>query len=209
MTDIDGFGLSDAIAGLDVSRETLDALKLIVRELSDWRQKVNLIGPREVDHIWRRHIFDSLQLVPHLDLTKHVVDLGSGAGFPGLVIASLMGQPGGHVTMIESVGKKCAFLRDVSEKASLPTTILNGRVERYGHIDADFITARAFAPLPKLLEYASSWLERGAVGVFPKGRKWQEELTQTADYWTFKHEVIPSRSGDGVILIVREARRVA
>ena len=209
MTDIDGFGLGDAIAGLDVSRETMDALELIVRELSDWRQRVNLIGPREADHIWRRHIFDSLQLAPYIDLTKRVVDLGSGSGFPGLVIAALMGASGGHVTMIESVGKKCAFLRDVSEKGSLPATIINGRVEAYGHVAADFVTARAFAPLPKLLDYAAPWLERGAIGVFPKGRKWQEELTQTADYWTFRHEVIPSRSGDGVILIVREARRVA
>ena len=209
MTDKDGFGPEDIAQQIDVSRETLEALQIIVSELDVWRLRTNLIGPKEADHLWRRHIYDSLQLLDYIDLDKKVIDLGSGAGFPGLILAACMLGSSGSVTLVESVGKKCAFLRHVIDVTGLPARVRNERVEKINDIQADYVTARAFAPLPKLLDYASEWLLNGAIGVFPKGRRWQEELTQAADYWTFNHEVIPNDAGDGVILIIREIGRGA
>ncbi|MBK8197961.1 MAG: 16S rRNA (guanine(527)-N(7))-methyltransferase RsmG [Acidobacteria bacterium] len=194
------------LAAHDVSRETLAKLDIIVATLDEWRTKSNLIGPKEWPQIWTRHVGDSVQLLDRIPDTARVVDLGSGAGFPGLIIAAA--RPAGYVTMIESVGKKCAFLRAAIEAAGLPAEVFQGRVESAPPIEADFVTARAFAPLPKLLDYAAPWLCKGATGVFPKGERWNEELTAARQRWNFAYQAIPSRSGgSGVILIVREAAR--
>ena len=194
------------LAANDVSRETLDRLDRIISELGVWRQKSNLIGPKEWPQIWTRHVGDSWQLLDHIPEASRVVDLGSGAGFPGLIIAAA--RPGGHVTMMESVGKKCAFLRAAIEAAGLPASVYQGRIEAAPPIKADIVTARAFAPMPQLLEYASPWFRKGAIGVFPKGERWKEELTEARQKWNFAYEAIPSRSGgSGVILIVREVVR--
>ena len=194
------------LAANDVSRETLDRLDQVIATLDVWRQKSNLIGPKEWPQIWTRHVGDSWQLLDHIPETARVVDLGSGAGFPGLMIAAA--RPSGHVTMVESVGKKCAFLRAAIDAAGLPASVHQGRVEAAPPISAEFVTARAFAPMPKLLDYAAPWLRKGAVGVFPKGERWKEELTAARQRWNFAYEAIQSRSGgSGVILIVREVSR--
>ena len=194
------------LAAHDVSRETLAKLDTIIATLDDWRTRSNLIGPKEWPQIWTRHVGDSVQLLDHIPDTAHVVDLGSGAGFPGLILAAA--RPAGHVTLIESVGKKCAFLRAAIEAADLPAEVYQGRVESAPPIAASYVTARAFAPLPALLDYASPWLCKGATGVFPKGERWNEELTAARQRWNFAYKAIPSRSGgSGVILIVREAAR--
>ena len=209
MIDSDGFGPDALGDSVPVSRETLSRLVAIVEELDVWRVKTNLIGPNERAHLWRRHILDSLQLAPWLPDTGKIVDLGSGAGFPGLVLSAVRHSPNDSVTMIESVGKKCAFLRAAITAAKLTGQVRQGRVEAATDVTAVGVTARAFAPLPRLLEYGSIWLEQGAVGVFPKGRRWQEELTDAQNYWTFKHEIIPSlTSDDGVILRLSEVSRV-
>lgn len=207
MMDQDGFGPDDILASGDVSRETIERLEVVIACLHEWREKINLIGPAEAGRIWRRHVLDCVQLLPYVDLSKTVLDLGSGAGFPGLVMAAAAVESGGTVIMVESVGKKCAFLREAIARADLPAKVLNQRVETTQVDDVSTVTARAFAPLPKLLDYASPWLENGAIGVFPKGRRWEEELTEAADCWTFAHEVIPSRTGDGVILKIQEIAR--
>jgi 16S rRNA (guanine527-N7)-methyltransferase len=194
------------LAANDVSRETLDRLDRVIATLDVWRQKSNLIGPKEWPQIWTRHVGDSWQLLDHIPQTARVVDLGSGAGFPGLIIAAA--RPEGHVTMVESVGKKCAFLRAAIDAAGLPASVHQGRVEAAPPISAEFVTARAFAPMPELLDYAAPWLRKGAIGVFPKGERWKEELTAARQRWNFAYEAIPSRSGgSGVILIVREVSR--
>jgi len=194
------------LAAEDVSRETLERLDRVIETLDDWRTRSNLIGPREWPVIWTRHVADSYQLLDFIPETARVVDLGSGAGFPGLIIAAA--RPGGHVTMIESVGKKCAFLYAAIEAAGLSATVRQERVESVDPMRADFVTARAFAPLPKLLEYAAPWLNRGATGLFLKGERWKEELTEASQTWNFAHEAIPSRvGGSGTILIVRELQR--
>ncbi|KCZ47125.1 16S rRNA (guanine(527)-N(7))-methyltransferase RsmG [Hyphomonas sp. CY54-11-8] len=193
------------LAAEDVSRETLDRLDRVIDTLDAWRQRSNLIGPREWPVIWTRHVADCFQLLDHLPEDAKVVDLGSGAGFPGLIIAAA--RPEGHVTMIESVGKKCAFLRAAIEAAGLKATVRQERVESTGPIAADYVTARAFAPLPKLLDYAAPWLKQGATGLFLKGERWKEELTEASQTWNFAYEAIPSRvGGSGTILIVRELR---
>ncbi|PKP81348.1 MAG: 16S rRNA (guanine(527)-N(7))-methyltransferase RsmG [Alphaproteobacteria bacterium HGW-Alphaproteobacteria-18] len=194
------------LAANDVSRETLARIDRVIATLDVWRQKSNLIGPKEWPQIWTRHVGDSWQLLDHLPETARVVDLGSGAGFPGLIIAAA--RPSGHVTMIESVGKKCAFLNAAIQEAGLSASVYQGRVEAAPLIKAEFVTARAFAPLPELLDYAAPWLGKGATGIFPKGERWNEELTAARQRWNFAYEAIPSRSGgSGVILIIREVAR--
>ena len=193
------------LAANDVSRETLDRLDRVIDTLDVWRTKSNLIGPREWPVIWTRHVADCYQLLDLIPEDAKVVDLGSGAGFPGLIIAAA--RPAGHVTMVESVGKKCAFLHAAIEAAGLSATVRQERVESLDPMPADFVTARAFAPLPKLLDYAAPWMKRGATGLFLKGERWKEELTEASQTWNFAYEAIPSRvGGSGTILIVRELR---
>ena len=194
------------LAEFDVSRETSERLDTVILTLDAWRKRSNLIGPREWPQIWSRHVADSYQILPHISETANCVDLGSGAGFPGLVISAA--RPKGHVTMMESVGKKCAFLRAAIDAAGLNASVYQGRIEAAPQSDADIVTARAFAPLPKLLEYAWPWMKNGAMGVFLKGERWNEELTDARQSWNFAYEAIPSRTGgSGVILIVRELKR--
>lgn len=194
---------------LNVSRETLADLEQFIDLLADWSGRINLVGPNELSQIWTRHVLDSAQLLPMLRPNARVIDFGSGAGFPGLVLACHVKHAGGQVSMVESVGKKCAFLSDVITKLHLPARVLNKRVEALEAETFDFVTARAFSPLPKLLDYAEPWLMRGATGLFFKGERWQEELTQAQEYWTLAYEAIPSRTSQtGVILKIKEARRV-
>lgn len=193
---------------LSVPRETRDKIELVLACLDSWRTKINLVGPAEWEQIWHRHVLDSLQLVPVLPEGR-VLDLGSGAGFPGLVIAATRGS-GQHqsVTMVESVAKKCAFLSAAIDRADLNASVLNQRVETVAPDPVASVTARAFAPLPKLLTFAQPWLSAGAIGVFPKGKTWQEELTEAKKTWTFASETIPSQtSDDGVILRISELQR--
>lgn len=209
MSDTDGFGPNQLAEAFDVSRETLQKLTTIVHLLDQWRGRINLIGPREFDHIWRRHVFDSLQLLSLIPQDAVTVDLGSGSGFPGLVLAAGLSDPGAKIVMIETVGKKCAFLREAVREADLQAEVRQERVERVSGITAQCVTARAFAPLDQCLAYAEPWLKSGAYAVFPKGRRWQEELTHAQECWKFAYQVIPSLSGgDGAILKISEVSRV-
>jgi len=209
MIDIDGFGPEALVEHVDVSRETLSKLIRIVDLLDVWRRKINLVGPREIDHIWRRHVLDSLQLAALVPNDGTVVDLGSGSGFPGLVLAAGLTDPKAEIVMIETVGKKCAFLREAIKVADLKASVRQGRVENVDDIQAACVTARAFAPLSKIFDYAEKWFEQGAYAVLPKGRRWEEELTQAKECWKFAYQVIPSISGgDGAILKISEVSRV-
>ena len=208
MADLDGFGPSDLEKAENVSRETLERIEIVVAELDEWRTKINLIGPSEFEQVWRRHVWDSWQLFPHIPSAGKIIDLGSGSGFPALILAAGFASKESHMTMIESVGKKCAFLRAAVQAANLQANVVQGRVEAVNPVQADCVTARAFAPLPKLLDYAEPWLKAGAYGVFPKGRRWEEELTAAQESWRFAYEAIPSVSWDGAILKISEVSRV-
>lgn len=191
----------------NVSRETFQRINSVIELLGHRHQQINLIGPKEWPQIWQRHVADSLQLIDHIPMAAQIVDLGSGGGFPGLIIAAA--NPTGHVTMIESVGKKCAFLREAISAAGLSASVRQERVESVPHFEVDIVTARAFAPLPKLLEYSSTWMLNGAEGLFLKGENWEQELTQAQQSWTFPYQTILSRTfGSGVILKIGELSRV-
>ena len=198
-----------ALEQFSVSRETLTKIDKVLNVLDEWRLRSNLIGPREWEHIWPRHVLDCLQLTTHLSGAERIVDFGSGAGFPGLILACQSNPDlGGHVTLIESIGKKCRYLDAAIDAAQLPATVLNERLEDVAPRSVDILTARAFAPLPKLLDYASPWFKKGGIGLFHKGQRWEEELTQAQEKWTLAYQAIPSRiEGSGVILKIMEAKR--
>ena len=198
-----------ALSDLDVSRETLSRIERVVDLLAEWRKKLNLVGPREMEHVWARHVLDSAQLLPIVGHAPNILDIGSGAGFPGLILACDCVDTDGHVAMVESVGKKCAFLSTVIADLSLPARVHNKRVEALDPAPVDFVTARALAPLPKLLSYTAPWIGAGATGLFFKGEHWRDELTDAQEYWTLAYETIPSVTSEtGVILKIMEAKRV-
>jgi 16S rRNA (guanine527-N7)-methyltransferase len=199
-----------ALALTPVSRETLARLDRFVDLLLETQSHTNLIGPATVPQLWTRHIADSLQL---LDLAPHAriwLDLGSGGGFPGLVIAcAITERLGAMVHLVESTGKKAAFLRHVADTLALPAIVHHGRVEVFSpDFAADVITARALAPLDRLFGYAAPFLESGAKALLPKGQDVEVELTQAAKCWKIEAEQAVSRTNPASrILVVRSLRR--
>ncbi len=209
--DADGFGPDDVQRETGVSRETIDRILAVVEVLRDWGERINLVGPQERSRIWRRHVWDSLTLLPHLGRDQRIVDLGSGSGFPALVVLAWQAaEAGGSMTMIESVGKKAAFLAAAAEAAGGVFHVKHARIEAVQPLPADIVTGRAVAALPKLLEYAQPWLQKGATGLFHKGVRLTDELTDAQRSWTFQYEIQPNRaSEDGVILKISDLNRSA
>jgi 16S rRNA (guanine527-N7)-methyltransferase len=179
-----------------VSRETEDRLAIFVELLDRWRQKTNLISNSTFATVWTRHIADSAQLSALAPDAKRWVDMGSGAGFPGLVIAiQLAGVPGALVHCIESDGRKCAFLREAVRATGAAAAIHPQRVEAIepkslGTVDA--VTARAFAPLPLTLELARPWMGRGAIAVFPRGESAKDQIAALPEAWAYAIETLQS-----------------
>ena len=179
-----------------VSRETEDRLAIFVELLDRWRQKTNLISNSTFATVWTRHIADSAQLSALAPGAKRWVDMGSGAGFPGLVIAiQLADVPGAVVHCIESDGRKCAFLREAARATGAAAVIHPERVEAIepkslGTVDA--VTARAFAPLPLTLELARPWMERGAIAVFPRGESAKDQIAALPEAWAYAIESLQS-----------------
>ncbi len=169
-----------SIAMSHVSRETRDRLEVYVTRLREWQSRINLVSPTTIDAIWERHIADCLQLVTLKPQARLWADLGSGGGLPGIVIAcALADSAGTHVHLLESNHKKSAFLRAISVELHLPTTVHPSRIEETVPMlpCVDVVTARALAPLSKLIGYSNHLLKKGAVGLFPKGRDYESELT--------------------------------
>ena len=184
-------------AAIDVSRETKEKLELMERELRRWQAIKNLVGPATLDQIWDRHIVDSLQLLDLAPDAQTWLDLGSGAGFPGLVLAIAGAERGLKVHLVESNSRKCAFLRHVTRLAGVSATIHEARLETVipGFTGkADVVSARALAVLPLLLEWTEPLLKVGTIGVFPKGRDAEIELTEARKRWTFTADILPSRT---------------
>lgn len=185
--DEDGFGPDDAVALTGVSRETLGRVHAYLEVLDAWRERINLIGPGEGRHLWRRHVLDSLQLIGQIpaDATK-IVDVGSGAGFPGLIIACAMAErPGVNVTLVEKSVRKCEFLEAAIAEVGLPARVLNVRIEEAPREKFDLMTARALAPLPRLLGYGYAWLKPSGNAVLMKGKDAAAELAEARKDWTF------------------------
>lgn len=199
--------LSEAL-GFDVSRETYQRLAGYHDLLVQWSKTHNLIGPKEREHIWDRHFLDSLQIWPLVSNEETLLDIGSGAGFPGLVIACMaMDQAGPKCILVEANAKRCAFLRHVTNSLGLNVEVLNQRIEDVSRETVDVVTARAVADLSKLVEMSAKWLENGAKAVFLKGQTHDDELTETRRYWNFKVDLTPSKSDSfGAVLCLSEVR---
>ncbi len=201
-----GYGPEAFLKDTGVSRETLERLKAYADLLLVWNQKINLIGPSTAPDLWMRHMLDSAQLFPLIPPgTRTLVDLGSGAGFPGLVLA-IMGVPGVH--LVESDQRKCAFLREAARVAQAPVTVHAKRIESVPPFPADVITARALAPLAELLEWSAPFLAENSHCIFPKGQNVEVELTQAYKRWTIQVDQRPSRTDPrGTIVCMNEVRR--
>lgn len=196
---------------MQVSRETEARLETYLALLLRWSARINLLSTadRKLDHaaLWQRHIVDCLQLLPYLppDLPR-ALDLGSGAGLPGLVLAIAADIP---FTLIESDQRKAAFLREAARATNAPATILASRIESAAIAPAPLITARALAPLPRLLPLAAPLLAPGGILLLLKGANAAAELTQAAGEWQMQVTRRQSRTDPaGVILIISELQRV-
>jgi 16S rRNA (guanine527-N7)-methyltransferase len=184
-----------------VSRETLERLQTYLALLARWQKKINLVGPSTLADPWRRHVLDSAQLLPHIAAGSTLVDLGSGAGFPGLVLA-IMAQLDVH--LVESDLRKTVFLQEAARLTGTVVEIHNQRIESLPALTADVITARALAPLPLLCKLAQPLCHAETVCLFLKGRSAQEELTETQKQTTLQATLIASQTdSEGVLIKVR------
>jgi 16S rRNA (guanine527-N7)-methyltransferase len=203
------FGPEEFQAKTGVSRETLARLKAYAGLLGDWNQRHNLVSRNSLAHLWRRHMWDSAQLVPLVPtLARTLADLGSGAGFPGLVLAAML-RDQVRVTLFESIRKKAEFLSAAAQRMGLDVPVRNERIEGYEGARFDVVTARALAPLDQLLGYAQQIAGKQAICLFPKGQSLASELTEARNAWRMKALQHPSATDpSGVILEVREFRHV-
>jgi 16S rRNA (guanine527-N7)-methyltransferase len=198
-----------ALALTPVSREAEARLDRFIDLLLTWQAKTNLVAPSTLPQLWTRHVADSLQLLPLAPPDVKVwVDFGSGGGFPAIPVACVLaGRPGAMVHLVESNGKKAAFLREAARLLNLPAKIHAQRIEDFGDSfgdSADVVSARALAPLKTLCDQAVPLIEGGAVGLFLKGQDVDAELTEAAKYWSIEAEKVPSKtSPDGCIVVVR------
>jgi 16S rRNA (guanine527-N7)-methyltransferase len=201
------FGPSAFLEKTGVSRETLAKLEVYADLLVTWNKKINLIGPSTEADLWHRHMLDSAQLYPLIPPSTGVVlDLGSGAGFPGLVLA-IMGLPGVH--LVESDQRKCAFLREAARITGASATVHAKRIEQLTAFPADVITARAVAPLADLLAWSERFLTKNTLCIFPKGQNVEVELTDAHKRWRITVDQHSSRTDPrGTILCIGEVSRV-
>jgi len=201
------FSADDFQTATGVSRETMERLHIYADVLADWNSRMNLVARSTLEDVWHRHMLDSAQLFPLIQKdTKVLVDLGSGAGFPGLVLA-IMGIP--EVHLIESTGKKVSFLQTVAEQTAVSIKIHNNRIETVKPFIADVITARALAPLDKLLGYARPFSGPDTQHIYLKGQHVGDELTEAHKIWNMKVDRQPSSTDPrGSVLSVCEVSSV-
>jgi 16S rRNA (guanine527-N7)-methyltransferase len=196
-----------------VSRETERRLDMFVELLLLWQQKFNLVASSTLPLLWTRHVADSLQLLALAPQARVWVDFGSGAGFPGIPIAcALTDEPGAMVHLVESVGKKANFLREAVRVTGVPAEVHQERVEKFAESCAEtvhVVTARALSPLKTLCDQVFPLIERGALGLFPKGQDVDAELTEAAKYWRLEASIVPSvTSPAGKIVVLRGLKRL-
>ncbi len=167
--------------------------------LTKWQKAINLVGPKTLADPWRRHILDSAQIAAICGSTKTVADLGSGAGLPGLIIALLTGAP---VTLVESDQRKATFLREAARETGTKVDVKTARIEEVPPLAADIVTARALAPLPKLLPWVSRHLKPEGKAVLLKGSEAEQELTLAAKNWTMNVERKKSLSEPSATVLI-------
>jgi 16S rRNA (guanine527-N7)-methyltransferase len=192
-----GFGAAAFQAKTGASDAAMADLQAFLARLREWNARINLVGPSALDDFWLRHAFDSAQLLRLAPRALRWADLGSGAGFPGIVLAILLKETMGAVVhLTESMTKRCRFLEAVVAERGLPATVHHARAEDL-KLDVDVIAARACAPLVRLFGYARPYLDRGAVGLFLKGQDVASEIEEATISWRFKYCLIESASHTG------------
>jgi 16S rRNA (guanine527-N7)-methyltransferase len=187
---------------VDVSRETQDQLEALVEALVRWQKAVNLVGKTTLQEVWTRHVLDSAQLVTLIPgEAKTLADLGSGGGFPGLVIAAM--RPDLHVTLIEADARKCAFLGEAGRRMGLKEQpkIVPRRIEAAPSATADVVTARALAPLGQLLSWAAPYRLDTAICLFHKGKGWQAELSEAMKDWDIEAQPLSSVTDRAAVIL--------
>lgn len=203
---------AEVCAALGVSRETAERLTRYVAHLRKWSGALNLVSRTTLDEVWTRHVVDCAQLYPFAPAhARRWADLGAGAGLPALVIAALAAEasPDLEVVAVESDARKCAFMADAARAMGVRLALVNRRIEQAAPLRADVVSARALAPLPRLLTLAERHLAPGGLGLFPKGAGLAEELTEARRLWHIVEERAPSRTDPAAsILILKELRRV-
>lgn len=198
-------------AAVSVSRETFERLVALRNLFLKWAKTINLVAPSTLHDVWDRHVVDSAQLIRHAPIETSWVDLGSGGGFPGLVVAAFLKErEGGHIDLVESNSKKAAFLQTAARTLELPVQVHIRRIEDAATSlsSPQIITARALAPLRDLLALAEPLFTGGTRGLFHKGRDYRRELEESSHEWTFdlvNHPSVVER--DSVILDISNVRR--
>jgi 16S rRNA (guanine527-N7)-methyltransferase len=197
---------AEAFALTPVSRETEERLDRFVELLLAWQKTTHLVSPASIPKLWTRHVSDSLQLLDLAPAARLWVDLGSGGGFPGLVIAcALADKSAAQVHLVESNNRKASFLREAVRITGAPAVVEAMRIEKFvanfpGAPDA--ITARALLPFKSLINNSFYLLSRGALGLFPKGRDVAVELTEAGKYWNIDYNLVPSRTDSLARIVV-------
>ncbi len=210
MTNNDKYQRLVDVAG-PVSRETFEGLEAFEAMFLIWAKRINLAASSTLDDLWNRHVLDSAQLAPLAPSALRWLDLGSGGGFPGLVLAFLLKErPGAQIDLVESNRKKAGFLQAVIGQFSLPARVHAQRIdgEIKGLASPEVVTARALAPLPALLDLAFPWLSSGATGLLHKGRDYRQEIQESSHLWQYDLVEHPSRvDADSVILEIANLKR--
>ena len=202
----------DFIQAFDVSRETGARLEVYADCLREWQRAINLVSPTTINDLWQRHFADSSQVLAHIGDSQTFADLGSGAGFPGLIIAIMTHeQKNRSIQLIESNGKKCAFLRHVARQTGVTVEIIEARIETLSEkptlAPVDCITARALAPLGKLLNYAAPLFAENTKALFLKGKDVGREIKDAETNWCFEFDLHQSKTDpEGQIVEIRNLR---
>ncbi len=204
------FGEAAFQAAASATDDQMEHLRSYLALLSEWNAVMNLVGPSALDAFWRRHAWDSAQLLAVEPDARRWADIGAGAGFPGLVLAILLkGEPGARIHLVESVAKRCRFLRTVVNALALPAEVHNIRAETTDLTGIEIVTARACAPMSRLLGFAEPFFRQGAVGIFLKGQDAATEIADAEKQWRFRWSLLPSRSdASGNIVKVEGLARV-
>lgn len=195
---------------LDVSRETMNDLTSFVSLVEKWNPRINLVSKMSVADIWDRHIWDAVQIAEIVKFEEKWLDIGSGGGFPGIVLSILAKQlsPKTIFTLIESDQRKCAFLRTAVRELGLNVNIISERIEAATPQKSDVMSARALADLSALLQFAQYHLLPTGLCVFPKGQTWVKEITSAQENWSFTYEAHKSETNpDAAILTIKDIRR--
>lgn len=207
-------GPEDFAQAFNVSRETIDQLNIYVSLLAQWQKRINLVANATLAEVWHRHVADSAQIVALAPSSPRTwLDLGSGGGFPGLVIAIMLSAAGTRMILVESDRRKCAFLAEVARQTGITVEIQTARIEQtatQGMLGAvDVVSARALAPLVRLISLSLPFFGDDTVGIFPKGRAAESEIVEARADWTFDAETVPSLTDEAArILLVRRPRAI-